>query len=1023
MKQFYQKYLTVLSFLLFAIPLYGYDCQVDGIYYNLDENKKTATVTEEMPRSSHSYIDPPSYTSQSIVIPSNITYSEIKYKVTEIDKYAFYNCSNLKSVTIPNSVTKIGYHAFERCTGLTSVTIPNSVTSIDIGAFWNCSCLSSVTIPNSVTSIGELAFFNCTGLTSIVVDSDNRVYNDGNGNNCIIVSESSRLIVGCNTTIVPNYVKSIADDAFRNCSGLASVTIPNSVETIGESAFNGCSGLTSITIPNSVTSIGIGAFFGCSGLVSIVVDDDNRVYNDGNGSNCIIYTKNNYLITGCKTTMIPNSVTAISDGAFERCSSLTSITIPNSVTSIGTGYDHEGYYRVGAFTNCTNLISVTIPNSVTSIADDAFSYCSGLTSVMIPNSVKSIGERAFEGCKCVIILDNEKPPYATIRSFGSNVQTIVPLSAVDTYRQSEGWRYIPINQTMHVASCTQSKVILLTNSLLSNVSALCDGKTYYPQNDTILISDLLPDSTYTIYTKGFYGDYDFSSSIEVKTLAVKPSIQNLKVTNTTISLLGKGAGDVKNHGFASFEGKEKRSELGVDTLTVTGLSPGTDYEFTYYIVDASGKRYEVTQTVKTKDVNPIVRVDKITNTTLTLTGGGSGDAIVKNHGFVGYEEVDTITVKGLAPGKTYYYTYYIITNEGKRYESTMSVTTKNIILSASASIAPTSLSIQGSYENMDATITDIGFEDYQGKSHIELYGLNPGSEYVFTYYIVSKEGGMQAKDFTFRTEQLTMSSLPPKVVKDGNVIVAATTNLDDNETNVGFEWRRIDWTDDFPSNTGSAVIYKGQIEGYIRNVNSNYLWRVRPYYLSNSGTYYYGDWIGMDPSNTSYFDPTVHTYEKIEVKGNTAMLKGYAINGTDKVTVQGFKYWKSTTAAVKERDTAPLHAPAVPSDAVTVEASGQVMTASLLDLAYNTTYNYVAFVTTSEGDTFYGEIESFTTEEDPDARFKGDVNEDEKVDISDIVAVINQIAGTATYKYADVNGDNKVDISDIVAIINEIASH
>lgn len=147
------------------------------------------------------------------------------------------------------------------------------------------------------------------------------------------------------------------------------------------------------------------------------------------------------------------------------------------------------------------------------------------------------------------------------------------------------------------------------------------------------------------------------------------------------------------------------------------------------------------------------------------------------------------------------------------------------------------------------------------------------------------------------------------------------------------------------------------MEGYIRNLNTERLWKFRPYYLSDSGTYYYGDWVGLDPSNTSYFEPTVHTYATINIEGNTALVKGYALTGTDKVTVQGFKYWKSA-AMTRALST-------VPADAMTVEASGQVMTASLTGLEYNSTYHYVAFVTTSEGDTFYGEEQVFATGEDP----------------------------------------------------------
>ena len=134
---------------------------------------------------------------------------------TSIRNSAFYDCSGLTSVTIPNSVTSIGDWAFAYCTGLTSIEIPNSVTSIGDRTFFGCSGLTSVTIPNSVASIGYGVFYGCSGLTSVTI---------------------------------PNSVTSIGDWAFAYCSGLTSVTIPNSVTSIGDWAFSGCSGLTSVTI-------------------------------------------------------------------------------------------------------------------------------------------------------------------------------------------------------------------------------------------------------------------------------------------------------------------------------------------------------------------------------------------------------------------------------------------------------------------------------------------------------------------------------------------------------------------------------------------------------------------------------------------------------------------------------------------------------------------------------------------------------------------------------------------------------
>jgi len=171
----------------------------------------------------------------NIDIPKSITLDGI-YRVTSIGAWAFYDCSGLTSVTIPNSVTNIGTGAFSLCQSLSSINIPNSVTSIGGSSFENCSGLTSITIPNSVTSILWGTFSGCSGLTSITI---------------------------------PERVTSIGDGAFNGCSSLKSVIIPSNVTSIGDGAFNGCSGLTSITIPEGVTSIGWGAFSYCSSLTSV----------------------------------------------------------------------------------------------------------------------------------------------------------------------------------------------------------------------------------------------------------------------------------------------------------------------------------------------------------------------------------------------------------------------------------------------------------------------------------------------------------------------------------------------------------------------------------------------------------------------------------------------------------------------------------------------------------------------------------------------------------------------------------
>ena len=314
---------------------------------------------------------------------SSLTSINIPDSVTSIGKSAFSSCSSLTSITIPNSVTSIGDEAFWSCSSLTSITIPDGVTSIGDDAFRDCSSLTSITIPDGVTSIGEGAFVGCSSLESIVVGNNNsKYYSQGN---CLMEKDTNTLILGCKNSIIPDGVTSIGKYAFYGCSSLTSITIPDSVTSIGKYAFYECSSLTSITIGNGVTSIGDDAFGGCSNLESIVVGNNNsKYYSQGN---CLIEKDTNTLILGCKNSIISDSVTSIGEYAFWGCS-LTSINIPDSVTSIG----------YNAFRKCRSLTSVTISNSVEIIDGCTFYECNSLTNVTIGNSVTSISWDAFYGC-------------------------------------------------------------------------------------------------------------------------------------------------------------------------------------------------------------------------------------------------------------------------------------------------------------------------------------------------------------------------------------------------------------------------------------------------------------------------------------------------------------------------------------------------------------------------------------------------------------------------------------------------
>lgn len=236
MKKLLRIPLLLAMLLLTTIPTLAYNVGIYGIYYNLNSMAMTAEVTYYSTSSSNSAVY-----SGAVTIPETVTYDGMTYSVTSIGPSAFYNCTRLTSVSIPNSVVSIGRSAFCGCTKLTSITIPDSVTSLGNFAFWGCSGLTSVAIPNSVTSIGLDAFFD-TGWYN--AQEDGVLYFDSYCLGYKGDKITGELTIRDGTTLICN-------SAFYNCTGLTSVIIPSSVAIIDYYAFYGCGGLTSVTSLNS----------------------------------------------------------------------------------------------------------------------------------------------------------------------------------------------------------------------------------------------------------------------------------------------------------------------------------------------------------------------------------------------------------------------------------------------------------------------------------------------------------------------------------------------------------------------------------------------------------------------------------------------------------------------------------------------------------------------------------------------------------------------------------------------------
>lgn len=308
--------------------------------------------------------------------------------VTSIGTYAFYYCDNLSEISMPDEVITIGNYAFNNCKNITSFIFPDSVTRIGAYAFNGCTSLSSLIIPAKVNEIGNDAFDGCRSLNSIIVAAGNTVYDSRDNCNAVIRIQTKSLIVGCKNTVIPSTVKTIGSGAFDGQSDLSSITIPEGVSKIESSAFRN-TGLTSLSVPVSLTNISGSAFRECVKLSTISVTAGNTKYDSRNNCNAIVETSTNQVVVGCRSTVIPPSVTSIGSYAFYGCDSLTSIVIPETVISIGSS----------AFYGCKGLTSISIPSSITSISDYAFAYCSGITSLTLPESVENIGSYAFSNCK------------------------------------------------------------------------------------------------------------------------------------------------------------------------------------------------------------------------------------------------------------------------------------------------------------------------------------------------------------------------------------------------------------------------------------------------------------------------------------------------------------------------------------------------------------------------------------------------------------------------------------------------
>ena len=740
-----------------------------------------------------------------------------------------------------------------------------------------------------------------------------------------------------NNKIYP--VTSIGSYAFCNDANVTKVIIPNSVTKIRINAFLGCYGLTALTIPNSVTDIDVDVFRGAN-LSTLIFEDGDTPITFATSNNCIASkcfqntkVKELYLgrkieskdytdpILGIKETVtkvefgkayssipdqmfksssllekvvLPENLKYIGEKAFSSCRKLSEISFPNTIITL----------CARCFEYCTSLNTINLPSSVITLDDGCFAGCEGVKSINIPSSVKTIGKYAFNGCTGL-----EK--------------IFIPASVTSIGTKS--FYTTNIKQAISLANLSKSVDYV------------------FPETCNLLV----PQSQKNMYWK--------SGNVE--------TIGDITSTLRTIKVTSNNFFELTNASIYDGNNLIEQKVATNSNVIFENLSPEKEYKV-HIFGKGFGEDVETFSYVSTQKVVLRLRQSSRTNCTMTIKGdyptelgnvefnfGSYGKGA--NWGSGTYSDgqkiiVTEVVIKNLVPGESIPITFNVTTDQGITYNYTESFSTAAINMYFDTSVSATSCCLKGRYINYDATILESGFKE-SNSDELKVTGLDPNTSYSRTYYVKTKEGGIVSKTVTFKTKALQLETLQPKGVTNTCSIVSANSNIDDDELTAGFQWRKYDAPSSLKSNEGYATVYGGTLEGFIKNLQTTSYYKVRAFYKSQTDKYYYGEWVTFDPSDFSYFEPTVHTYKSVDVQGSSAVIKGVALQGSDEITEQGFEYWSGGSNARQAS-----------TDKQIVYVSGQRMESEITNIAPNTVYYYRAFAKTSKNTT-YGETMQFET--------------------------------------------------------------
>lgn len=493
---------------------YGTEVTEGELTYELNENDKTATLTEA------------AASVTNVIVPSKVSNNGVEYTVTTIGQNAFDTATNLESVSFPDTVTEL-WARFSNCKKLRSVILSANIEKIMGDTFRECTGLQTVTLPKNVREIRSWAFYGCTALETMDLPDNLEYIGD-------------RAFYQCSkwkSEVSLKNVETIPIECFYQCSSITKVELSDQVKTIEKNAFKECgTETTEWKIPDTITSFGDEAFAYCKGITKMVIPQ-NAKFGDAVYKEC----------TGIKGNFeVPAFLKEIPSGLCRDCTGITSITIPDGIEVIGDA----------AFQN-TGITSIVIPGGVRKIGKHAFSGCENLTTITMKNGLETIGDFAFAGCEKLVSID---------------IPDSVTSMGIWVFNSCMGLKNVSLSRNITKIEsgtfriCPKLDSIILppaVTDIADDAFEYCNAYVYYPAALGDVSTNMYGQCVYTIQKDNTVAVHVIKNS---SILVIPESIYSMPISSLTFAEGVKQMRMCKYHYLTNMVSKDAEGHIGACTL-------------------------------------------------------------------------------------------------------------------------------------------------------------------------------------------------------------------------------------------------------------------------------------------------------------------------------------------------------------------------------------------------------------------------------------------------------------------------